>query len=105
MGWLADVFGRTGGKPARMKVSKDQLDPVMKNAIAEGKATLDEACVVHILDPTFEGPRIENWIIGEQVSRVTYERLKHSSGELYVFGITLRRTNQRMLAVSVGQML
>jgi hypothetical protein len=69
MGWLADVFGRTGGKPAKMKVSKDQLDPIMKNAIAEGKATLDEACVVHILDPTYEGPRIENWIIGEQVSR------------------------------------
>jgi len=91
MGWLSDLFGRTveleyrgkDGKLVKKKVSKDQLDPLMKNTVAEGKATL-EACVVHILDSNYDGPRTENWIIGEQVSRVTYDRLKHSNGELYV---------------------
>jgi hypothetical protein len=91
MGWLRNLFGgtvnseyREDGKRAKKTVSKAQFDSLVKKAVAEGKATLHGACVVHILDPMHDGPRIESWIIGEQVSRETYDRLKHSNGELYV---------------------
>jgi hypothetical protein len=92
MGWLSDLFGRTveleyrdqDGKPVKKRVSKVQFDALMKNAVAEGKATVHETCVVHILDPKRDRPHHENWIIGEQVPRETYDRLKQSNGHLYV---------------------
>src|SRR5439155_11522043 len=91
MGWLRNLFGgtvdseyREDGKRVKKSVSKGQFDSLMRKAVAEDKATLHGACVVHILDPMHDGSRTESWIIGEQVSRETYDRLKHSNGELYV---------------------
>src|SRR5258708_1021311 len=55
----------------------------MNKGIGDGKATVHDGCTVHILD-AIHGERTENWIIGNQVPRETYDRLKHSDGDLYV---------------------
>jgi hypothetical protein len=55
----------------------------MNKAVAEGKATVHDGCVAHILD-AMHGERTENWIVGEDVPRETYDQLKDSNGDLYV---------------------
>jgi hypothetical protein len=59
MGWLSNLFGKTieiefreeHGDFVRRRVSKSEFDVLMNKGIAEGKATVHEACDVHILDP------------------------------------------------------
>jgi len=50
--------------------------------VAEGAITLHDVCTAYILDPN--GNRTEKWIIGEHVSRETYDRLKDADGSLYI---------------------
>jgi hypothetical protein len=90
MSWLSSLFGRTidleyrdRGNLVKKTVSEAQFDALMKKAVAEGNATVHASCTVHILDTKHDGERTENWTIGIQVSHETYERLKHSNGDLY----------------------
>ena len=77
MGWFSNLFRRTveleyrdeHGKQVKKTVSKRQFDALMKNAIAEGKATVRDACLVHILDAQYDSECSERWIIGEQIPR------------------------------------
>jgi hypothetical protein len=71
------------GKLVKKRVSKAQFDALMNKAVAEGKATIHDGCVAHILD-AIHGERTENWIVGEHVPCETYERHKDSNGDLYV---------------------
>src|SRR5947207_11449698 len=84
MGWLRNLFGgtvdseyREDGKRVKKSVSKGQFDSLMRKAVAEDKATLHGACVVHILDPMHDGPRTESWIIGENRSVPTLPPAKY----------------------------
>ncbi len=54
----------------------------MERAVTEGKATVHDACRVHILDAV-RGLHTENWIVGEHVTGEAYERFKDKSGNLY----------------------
>src|SRR6266487_1599981 len=91
MDWFSKLFQQTveiefvdeHGRKQTKRVAKRQLDALMNKAVAEGKATVQDACVAHILDPK-HGLRTENWIIGEQVTPESYEKFKDAKGNIYV---------------------
>jgi len=51
-------------------------------ATADNTASL-KFCKVHVLD-AIRGLRVENWTLGEQVSRETYDKFKDQNGHLYM---------------------
>ena len=91
MGWLSSLFQGGNmeieyvdeqGRKQTKRVSKRQFEARMSEAVADGKATVHDACQVHILNP-MTGKRVENWIIGQQVNRESYDNFKDRDGNLY----------------------
>jgi hypothetical protein len=47
------------------------------------EAVMADACRVHILDAV-RGELTEDWLIGEDIDRATYDRVKDANGDVYV---------------------
>jgi hypothetical protein len=91
MSWLSKLFPETveieyqdeNGQRVKKRVLKTEFDALANKALAEGKATVVDACRVHILDPV-DGEVTEDRLIGEDIDRTTYDRLKDADGDIYV---------------------
>ena len=67
------------GGVKKVKVSKKQFSQL----VDEGKLKPVEGCKAHILDP-INGDYVENWVVGEQISKASYEKHKDKNGDIYV---------------------
>lgn len=91
MSWLSKLFPETveieyrdeQGQRVKKRVLKKEFDALTEKAIAEGNATVLAGCRVHILDPV-DGEIVEDWLIGQDIDRATYDRVKQADGDVYV---------------------
>lgn len=91
MAWLSKLFPETveieyrdeNGQRVKKRVLKKEFDALAEKALDEGKATVVDACRVHILDPV-QGELMEDWLIGQDIDRATYDRVKDADGDVYV---------------------
>lgn len=94
MGWFGNLFQKTveiefvdeQGRKQTKRVSQRDFDALMTKAVAEGKATVHDGCTAHILDP-MHGVQIQNWIVGDRITREAYEKFKDGKGNVYVLAV------------------
>ena len=69
------------GRLVKKRVSKKQFDEIAEKALADGEATIYEACEVHMLDPG--GYRVQRWAVGVDIEQDEYDRFKDKNGSIY----------------------
>ena len=80
------------------KVPQDKYDALVAEGLHKGALTAHSACRTRILDLT-RGVYEENWIVGEDISEDTYDRLRDKSGHLHVL-IYLEHGDPKAMAVN-----